>query len=181
MSVGEGSLIDRGSRFLAILGMLAMVLVALYTVADVLLRYFLNAPLPGAVDIVSYGLALAVGAVMPWGLYSGQHVAVPLLVDRLPGALRRLADALVMSLVAVFLLVLTWRLALFAAGRFETGETMWILGIVLWPFWAAVAVMFALACVVQTVLALAAWHRLARPGAPAKAPPALAGGRDPAP
>lgn len=165
MSVATGSLVERGSRLLAIVGMLVMVLVAIYTVVDVLLRYFLNAPLPGAVDIVTYGLALAVGAVMPWGLFSGQHVSVPLVVDRLPDPLRRVADALVTTVVAVFMVVLTWRLALFAIARFETGETMWILGIVLWPFWTGVATLFALACLVQGVVAVAAWRRVVRPDA----------------
>lgn len=176
MRIGEGSLVDRGSRFLAVLGMLVMVTVAVYTVVDVLLRYLLDAPLPGAVDLVTYGLALAVGAVMPWGLYSGQHVAVPLLVDRLPPFPRRVADALVMTTVAVFMAALTWRIALFALERFRTGETMWILGYVLWPIWTAVAAMFALALLVQTGLAVAACVRVVRPEMPALRP-----AEDPAP
>lgn len=158
--------IGRIGEALAVAGMALIAGVGLYTVADVVMRYVFNSPLPGAVDIVTYGLAGGVALVMPHSMVTGRHVAVTLLVDAVGGRVRAVLDALVLTVVAAFLCVFTWRIAVFTAERFALGEKMWILGWPVWPAWGLVTLGFGTATLFALFMAALAWARPFLPMAP---------------
>lgn len=143
------------------MGVIAVV--AFYTVADVFLRYAFNAPLPGAVDIVSYGLAVAVACVLPYSIVTHQHVSVTLFIDHLPGVVRRVLDALILAVNAGFFCLLAWRSIVFAEEKFAGGEKMWILGWPVWPAWGLIAAGLAVAAAVSVLIAAFAVNGIARP------------------
>ena len=158
----EGGWLHRLAAALALAGMGVVALVGLYTVGDVVMRYVFNAPLPGAVDVVTYGLALAVGAVMPWGVVARSHVAVTILADRAGPRGRALLDAFVLTVVAGFFVLLAWRIGLYALERLGAGDTMWILAWPVWPVWGLVALGLAGAAVTAVLVAALGWRAAAR-------------------
>lgn len=160
---GATPALRRTSEAMAVAGMVLIAAVGLYTVVDVVMRYVFNAPLPGAVDIVTYGLAGGVGLVMPYSIVTGQHVAVTFLINVAPPRLRAVLDALILTGNAVFFVVFTWRIASFALERYAMDETMWILGWPVWPAWTLVTAGFGAAMLLALHVALLAWILLFRP------------------
>ncbi len=153
------ALMTRIGEALALAGMALIAGIGLYTVGDVVMRYVFNSPLPGAVDIVTYGLAGGVALVMPHSVVTGRHVAVTLLVNAVGRRVRVVLDAVVLTIVALFFSVFTWRLAVFAAERFAVGDTMWILGWPVWPVWGLVTAGFGTATLFALCMAALAWTR----------------------
>lgn len=145
----------RASAGAALVGMAVICGVMVYTVCDVALRYTLNAPLPGAVDVMAYGLALAVAASMPWGFANGTHVRVDLLSATLPPRARSAMDCAIQLVCAAGIGALAWRLWQLAGARRASGDRMWILQFETWPLWYAVSLGFG-ACVLVCLIAAAA-------------------------
>lgn len=145
---------ERLAEALAVLGMLIIVALMLLVVADVALRAALDAPLSGTVDYVSTGLGAAVALAMPYGFLADKHIRVPVLVDALPPAPRRVVAALSTLVSAVFFTMLTRQSWTFAGERLASGERMMIAGWETWPVWMAIAALF-------TLTSLALWTLLA--------------------
>lgn len=146
---------QRASAAGAVVGMMIIALVMVFTVCDVVLRYTLNRPLTGAVDVMTYGLALAVAAVMPWGFVNKTHVSVDILSTSLPSRPRAILDCIISLISAVAIAALAWRLWLLAEARRASGDRMWILQFETWPLWYAVAAGFGV-CVIVCLIAAAA-------------------------
>ena len=92
---------------------LLMGLVAL-TVVDVVGRYVLTAPLPGAFELTELMLGALVFAALPLATKTGEHVAVDALFDASPRRLRTALDWLGGLASAVALWVIAWRLAVYS-------------------------------------------------------------------
>lgn len=133
--------IEQVSEALALLGGAILIGLACYTIVDVSLRALLNAPLPGAVDVVSYGLGLVVACVLPLGFAHDHHVSVALLSDTLKGRARAAVLGLVTLVSGGFMGLLAYRATLYAAERAKVGDRMWILQFEVWPVWAVIAAM----------------------------------------
>ncbi len=140
------------AQLLALAGMAVLVVVMFYTVISVILRYLGATPLPGVVDVVSYGLAICVAASMPYGFMADKHVSVSVLLDALRGYPNKLVVAIASTISAGFMILLARGTWLYAGERLATQDTMWILGFKVWPFWYAVAVLFSLATVAAVSL-----------------------------
>lgn len=149
----------RVSEAVALIGMAVVLAMVLYTGVDVLLRWLFNAPLPGAVDVVSYGLGFAVAAVMPYGFVNNDHVSVSLLQDALPPRGRALLTALVGITCTIFMAGLTYRTWIYAFERKAVGDTMWILGYQVWPVWVAIAALFTLTVAMVALIPILAVAR----------------------
>ncbi len=93
--------------------LLLMGLVAL-TVADVIGRYVLTAPLPGAFELTELMLGALVFAALPLATMSGEHVAVDALFDASPPRLRTALVRLGGGATAVALWVIAWRLVVYS-------------------------------------------------------------------
>ena len=167
----DGSLRWRVRRWLrriaeasALMGMAAIIGIMLYSVADVALRYLFNSPLPGAVDVVSYGLGFAVAAVMPYGFVNNDHVSVDFLSDLTKGRARAAVQTAVGVVSTVCVGVLTQRIWIYADARRVVGDRMWILQVEVWPLWYAIAGLFSLTVILlATITILAAIDTLLGP------------------
>ena len=97
----------------AIAWVCALLLIAmmLITVADVVGRYLLNAPLPGATELTGLLLAATIFVGLPAVCFDEEHVTVDLLVDRLPSFMTKPRLLIVRLASAVALGVIAWRLA----------------------------------------------------------------------
>ena len=88
-------------------------LVAL-TVADVIGRYVLTAPLPGAFELTELMLGALVFAALPLATMTGEHVAVDALFDASPPRLQTALARLGGVATAAALWVIAWRLVVYS-------------------------------------------------------------------
>ena len=160
------------ARGLAAAGVGGLLLLALGTAADVLLRYVFAAPIRGFVDVVQLAGAVSLAACMPYALTHRAHIQVELLGQHLlPRQAARLA-AFGQVLTVGFFVLMAWQLVRFAREAYVAGEAMPVLRWPIWPWWAAAAACIVLAAVLG-LLTLA--HD---PRGPARdAPPAPDGSR----
>ena len=103
----------------------ALALLVALTVADVVGRYALNAPVPGATELTEFGVALVVFAALPAVCWRGGHVAVDLLDRFVPPRIHRRRAALIAGLFCPCLWAPAWRIAELAersAAREEVSE-----------------------------------------------------------
>ena len=131
-------------------GAAALALLAALTVVDVVGRYLLSAPLPGATELTEFGVALVVFAAAPGVCWRGAHVAVDLADRFVPPALHRWRAALVAALFGPSLLTAAWGVAALAQRAARRGEVSEYLSIPL----AAVYFFVAAICAVAGALSL---------------------------
>lgn len=108
-----GRLLSRITDFTTILGGLAIALMMLHVTADVIGRYFFNAPLPGTITIVAYYYMLIVAFVpLAFAEQKGAHVSVEVVTDMMPAFLQKHLNGLVLVFSATvfgLLAVRTWQ------------------------------------------------------------------------
>lgn len=166
-AAGAGTRARWAGRTLFALGVFAcVVLFAMMalTFVDVLGRYLLNRPLPGAYEMIAFMMPLMIFAALPVVCYNEDHVTVDLLEGFTPRSWRRWQGGAVGLLGAIVLGVLAWRLFVQAVdnGRNDevSTEHLWPLSI----FGYFMAAMSVLACVTLLVVAIQHW-RGTRPAA----------------
>ena len=84
------------------------------TVADVIGRYVLTAPLPGAFELTELMLGALVFAALPLATMTGEHVAVDALFDVSPPRVRTALAWLGGVATAVALWAIAWRLVAYS-------------------------------------------------------------------
>jgi len=136
----------------------AVVFIMLLTCADVVLRFF-GRPVPGAYELVGYSGAVIVAFALARTSVERGHIAVELLVDRLPGRPRSLVEAVGSLAGAVLFGLLTWQSRVYASDLMESGDVSLTLGMPTWPFVYAVGAGTAL---LTAVLLLDALRHLKR-------------------
>ncbi|ETX00769.1 MAG: hypothetical protein ETSY2_38515 [Candidatus Entotheonella gemina] len=102
-------LVDRGVRFLAFLGGLALVWLMGLTVVAVIMRYVFGAPILGAQDISEMSLVLVAFLGLAYSGWTGAHIAVDLIGGMLPPGLTRWTDTVVRLIGAGLMAVVTWQ------------------------------------------------------------------------
>jgi TRAP-type C4-dicarboxylate transport system permease small subunit len=109
----------------------ALVAIMLLTTCDVVLRY-LGHPILGSYDLVSVGAAFVIGFALPRTSWQKTHIAVDILVEKIPHRRFILDIATRVMALALFILV-GWNLTVLGADFFKTEEGTLTLGIPLFP------------------------------------------------
>lgn len=94
------------SRKAALLGGLAIIVVALIVTLDVLLRKLFLVTLVGAAELSGYFFAVAVALSYPFVLFDRANVRIDALYTQLPRPVTAVLDVIGMLFVAVFVMVL---------------------------------------------------------------------------
>jgi len=124
--------IARLSRLAALLsGVAVLVIVALIS-ADVLLRYFLNAPLLFVDEVASFLLVLVVFGGLSHTFLAGAHVRVDLVTTSLPPALRAWLRVAGLALGISFVLLVSWTTLQSALTAYRYGRVSTVM---LYPLW----------------------------------------------
>ena len=153
-----GKTLDWAASMFNGLSAAAVVFIMLLTCADVALRFF-GRPVPGAYELVGYSGAVIVAFALARTSVERGHIAVELLVDRLPGRPRSLVEAVGSLAGAVLFGLLTWQSRVYASDLMESGDVSLTLGMPTWPFVYAVGAGTAL---LTAVLLLDALRHLKR-------------------
>ena len=122
--------------FAALEGLAAVLLLALVAVTgiDVIGRYLMNAPLPGAFELTELMLGALVFAALPLVSREGSHVEVDLIVTALPRRITRPMGLAAAAVSAAVLVYFAWQLGQLALRLFEDGRQSNSLGVPFWPF-----------------------------------------------
>lgn len=125
------------------------------TLADVVLRYGLNSPVPGAFEITQLMLAALIFAALPLTTGAGDHVEVDIFYGLVGNTGKRIMRVLGDGISAIALAVISWRLAVHAAKLFNDGAVTNELFIPLSPvgwFGAAAALLSAVLAFMRLIV-----------------------------
>lgn len=155
-------LVERLSRLVAGIGLIALVVLAIISVLDILGRELFKTPIEGFSDIADLLVVFAAASCFPVSLAERHHVAV-----RFIGQLHwRLREALELFghvlLLTVFTLIF-WQLTVFAADVYRSSQTTWLMHIPVWPLWAITSLLLAACLPVQVLIVLEQIRRVLSP------------------
>jgi TRAP-type C4-dicarboxylate transport system permease small subunit len=139
------------TRALSVLGLVALMILAFLTLANGLLRWAINQPISGVVDVGALAIAIAVCCCMPVALMERSHIAFRLAAALSP-RLGRVLDALAAVAVAVVLALMAYEFHLYADSLVASGERTYVLKIPAAPFWYAADAILWIAVAVQLIV-----------------------------
>lgn len=140
-----------GTRFLSVLGLFALMVLAFVTLANGLLRWLVNQPIAGVVDVGALAIAIAVSCCIPVSMMERSHITFRLVSSASP-ALGRLLDIFANVTVAVVLGLMAWQFWVYAGELVSTGERTYVLKVPAAPFWYASDAILWIATAVQCVV-----------------------------
>jgi TRAP-type C4-dicarboxylate transport system permease small subunit len=149
------SRIVRGTRALAIVGFVALLVVSVMTMVDVALRWLANAPIKGLNDINGLAVAIVIASCLPLVVAQRQNISIRFLGEALGPAAARWLDAFGSAALLVFVALIAWQLALYTAGMAESGRTTWHLRIPVTPYWTFATILVALCVPAQAIACVA--------------------------
>lgn len=146
-----------GTRWLALIGLVGLVVVALVTIIDVLLRWLLSMPVDGVSEVSRLVVAVSIASFFPMALADRHHISIEFLGAALGPRARLWLDTLAHLVTSLFFLVMGWQFILYTLEISESGETTWLLGWNVTPWWMVTTV-FMLICI--PIQALIFWRQL---------------------
>lgn len=150
------TVLERGVRFLALLGSLGVVALMLHVCADVLLRALVGTPIPATVEIASrYYMVLISFLPLAWVEQRDGMVSIGVLDSVLSPSWLRWSDVVVALVVAVAYALLAWITLKTALKSYTVGTFVIVLNepLIVWPSYFLPPLGFALATIVCMVRA----------------------------
>lgn len=144
----------RISNWLAMLGLIGLVALALMTIGSVLSRWLLSHPLEWVEDVYRLLIAVVVASFFPSAFAQRGHIAIEFLSLILSERGRHIVAAFAAIVTLLFTVVLSWQLILYTQEVWETGETTWLLGINVTPWWLVATAFLLFAIPVQLFVVL---------------------------
>jgi TRAP-type C4-dicarboxylate transport system permease small subunit len=132
---------------LAVLSGVALLGLMVLTTADVVGRYFFNAPIEGVFDLTQLGMVVIIFFGLAYCGMQGGHVSIEVIYNLLSGPARDVLNRVTNLAGAVLFAVIAWETIVQSIGMRELGETSNLLLIPFYPFMWVVAlgsILFAL-------------------------------------
>jgi TRAP-type C4-dicarboxylate transport system permease small subunit len=126
------------ARYLAVTGLSILMMFALATLIDGLLRGILHHPLDAVRDLSGVVVAFSVACCVPLGLIERSMITIQVIDPLVGPRVARLLDAVAAVATCVLIALIAIEIGFYAADLVRSGETTWMLRIPLAPFWWAV-------------------------------------------
>jgi TRAP-type C4-dicarboxylate transport system permease small subunit len=130
-----GAWLDRFTRRVAFIGLMGLLIVAVVTMVDVLLRWLFSAPIEGYEDITRLLFAIIVASCFPAGLLQGRNITIRFLGKALGQRVALYLEALGAIATFFFFTVVTWQVAAFALDETLNNRFTQTLEITTGPWW----------------------------------------------
>lgn len=140
------------ARGLALIGFTGLLILALMTTLDVLLRWLFKAPIQGVNDISSVVMAVVIAACIPANLAFKQNIRVEVFGAIAGPRTKDALDLLASLLTLAFIFLVAWEQVPYAASLKSNGDRTWVLGWPVWPWWSVATAMIWLAVFVQAMV-----------------------------
>ncbi len=121
--------------------LLAIVLMSLVSIVG---RKLIAMPVPGDIELLQMGTAVASAAMLPYCEMVRGHLRVDFFTASLRPRVRRLLDATSHLLLALVATLIAWRTGAAALSLRAVGETSMMLDLPVWLAWAALVPSFVL-------------------------------------
>jgi len=97
------------TKILTVIAAACLTIMMLLTAADVGFRYFLNSPIPGALELAEFLMAIIVPFSIAYCAFDKSHVAVELIVDHLPKKVQKICNFIITLPTIGFILLISWQ------------------------------------------------------------------------
>jgi TRAP-type transport system small permease protein len=131
--------IENMSKTLEWVGLVAFLLMVLVNILDVVGSKFLKWPFPGAVEIISFAMIIAIALTIPIGLFLGFHLSIDFIIDKFPKTLKYVLTILVSVLCLVFFILVFCQTLEYGYSLQISGEIGSVSKIPFFPFAYAIA------------------------------------------
>lgn len=131
--------INRVGKVLSIIAGTALAVMMFLMAADVVCRYLFNAPIPGALELVEYMMAISIPLSIAFCTAIRSHVSVEMIVEKLPTPLQAAISFVVTVLMVAFLVILSRQSFLNIIDSYQSNITSAVLKIPAYPFTIPVA------------------------------------------
>ena len=145
--------LDRITRWLQGLGVAALFVMMMATVADVALRSALRSPITGVYDLVESTLVLVVFLGIPQVFLRDEQITVDILDRYVPPKLLLWMKAVAALAALVLLLLLAWHMAVPALEAYQFGDRKPDLPIPV--FWLWIAMYAGIVCSIAVMVLIA--------------------------
>ncbi len=138
--------IHRIVQFALYIGMGWVIVMMLLTTFDVAGRYFLSKPIPGAIEMSEFMLAIFGILGMAYTHQAGANVKVTMLTSALPPRLARLTETITLVLSFQIVAMLVWYGIVSGIEELQAGTTTDTLGIPIYPIYFLLSAGAGLLC-----------------------------------
>ena len=116
-----------------------LLLLMLLTTADVVGRYFFNAPITGVFDLTQFAVLIMTFLGFAYCAWRGAHVVIELLYNRLGTGAQRVLDPAINLIGCAMFALIAWRAVVQSVDVREFAEASQLLTIPFFPFYWVVA------------------------------------------
>ena len=132
--------LSKGFEWLGVIGLLAMFAANL---VDVIGAKVFKWPLPGAIEILSFALVVAIAPAIAYGLFIGTHLRIDFIVDKFPKILSVALRPIVSLMCTILFILISWKGFEYAYSLQRSGEKGGSSHIPFFPF----AYVLAISCI----------------------------------
>ena len=141
-------------KSISYVGVAMTVIMMLMIVIDVVLRFALNKPILGSVELASYMLSIIAFTAIPFVESEEGHIVIPLLFDRFPKKVRLFVNTLISAIGAGLLVLIALGSFFLATEYLHRGKVSQVLSIPLYPFVFIAAFCISLYAIILIVNAI---------------------------
>ncbi len=144
-------IVDSAADVLANLAAVVLALMMFLMATDVVSRYIFNSPIPGALELVEYMMAIVVPLAIAYCAAHRSHVSVEMVVERLSSPVRRAVSVVVTILSIAFIALVSWENFLNIGDTYASKMTSAVLHIPAYPFVVPVALGMSLYTIIMLI------------------------------
>lgn len=125
----------------------AVMIMMLLTCADVVLRLF-GHPIPGTYELIGFLGAILISFSMAYTSIERSHIAVEILVERLPRRVQSALEGIISLISCVLFGIITRQCQIYTLDLKQSGEISLTLGLPVYPVVAGIALGCSFLCLV---------------------------------
>jgi TRAP-type C4-dicarboxylate transport system permease small subunit len=151
--------IHSATKYISYIAGVAVMIMMLLTCADVVLRLF-GHPIPGTYELIGFLGAILISFSMAYTSIEKSHIAVEILVERLPRKVQSALEGIVSLISCVLFGIFTRQCQIYAMDLKQSGEISLTLGIPVYPVVAGIAIGCGLLCLILLLDAVKSTRRV---------------------
>lgn len=124
--------LDLISRAFALAGGFVMLALIGMSLISIIGRKLYSSPIPGDMELIELGSAIAIAAFLPFAEIRGTHIKADAFTLWASPKLKRMLDVLGHFLLFVMAVVLLWRTSLQMSDYYEYGDSSTLLAVPMW-------------------------------------------------
>ena len=154
------SLTTRVSRAIALIGLAGLLVLALATVLDVLLRWVFNSPIVGLNDTYAMFAAVVIASSFPLCIAQRGNITIRFLGKILGSRMSNLFETFGNLVTSGIFVLMAWQLWLYADQLQADGETTWILQWPVSPWWRVITILVVVNVPVALIMAITSFREV---------------------